>query len=139
LGQDHFDTYFSFAIIRNPWDWQVSLYFYILKDINHFQNKFINRIGSFDEYIRWRCAEEVRFQKDFVYSENGELLVDFVGRFESIEDDFRIICDRICIEARLPRLNASNHKNYRQYYTDETCELVRQAFEPDINLFSYDF
>ena len=139
IGKKAFDSYFSFAFIRNPWDWQVSLYKYMLKETTHHQHELAKSFGNFDNYIRWRCTEEVRFQKDFIYSSDGELLVDYVGRFENLETDFQTICTRIGIIASLPKLNVSNTTPYRQFYTDETTELVRKAFEPDITLFGYDF
>ena len=139
MGRAAFDSYFSFAIVRNPWDWQVSLYAYMLRTPCQPQHELVKSFGDFDTYIRWRCKDEVRFQKDFVYSESGELLVDFVGRFESLERDFQYVCSRIGASPALPWENASGLGPYRQYYTDETRELVRRAFEPDISLFQYSF
>lgn len=139
IGQKTFDEYFSFAIVRNPWDWQVSLYNYMVKTPTHYQNRFANKFPDFASYLRWRCAEEVRFQKDFIYSSEGKLLVDFVGRYEKIDDDFRLICDRIGIHTKLPVLNVSKTRPYQEYYTPELTELVRLAFRPDIDLFEYDF
>lgn len=139
LGEETFHSFFTFAVVRNPWDWQVSLYKYMLKQTKHQQHNFVKSLAGFDEYIRWRCAEEVRFQKDFVCSEDGELLVDFVGRFETIDRDFNAICSRIGISASLPRMNVSGTEPYREYYTEETENLVRQTFEPDVLRFGYDF
>ena len=139
LGIDLFNSLFSFAFVRNPWDWQVSLYKFMLKEPTHFQHDLVKKLGNFDEYIKWRCENEVRFQKDFIYSENNELLVDFVGKFENIDADFREICSRIGISASLPKLNVSNTKPYQEYYSDNSRELVRRTFEPDITLFEYDF
>ena len=139
LGRDVFKSFYSFAFVRNPWDWQVSLYKYILKSPEHPQYELAKDLGSFDEYIRWRCAEEIKFQKDFVYSQDGELLVDFVGKFERLDRDFRSICSQIGISASLPRLNVSNTRPYQQYYNEETNKLVMRAFEPDIHLFEYEF
>lgn len=139
IGKEAFDSYFSFAFVRNPWDWQVSLYKFMLKNKAHHQHELIKSLGSFDEYIKWRCAEEVRFQKDFICSEDGELLVDFVGRFENINADFETICSRIGISVSLPKMNISNTKPYQQFYNEETKELVRKAFDTDITLFEYDF
>ncbi len=138
MGRKSFDSFFSFAIVRNPWDWQVSLYQYMLKDTTHEWHDFTKRLGSFEKYIVWRCEEQVRFQKDFIYS-NGELLVDFVGRFETLNEDFEKICSRIGISASLPKLNVSNTKPYREFYSSETKELVRRAFDPDISLLEYEF
>lgn len=139
MGKEAFESYFSFAIVRNPWDWQVSLYRYMLKDPIHPQHELAKTFGSFDRYIQWRCHEEVRCQKDFIYSQDNQLLVDFVGKFETLDTDFRSICARIGIAAVLPKLNVSNETPYRQYYTDETRDLVRRTFAPDIKLFGYDF
>ncbi|MCF7908404.1 MAG: sulfotransferase family protein [Candidatus Omnitrophica bacterium] len=139
IGKNVFNSFFSFAIVRNPWDWQVSLYHYTLKDTSHFQHQLFKNFRNFDEYIRWRCAEEVRFQKDFIYSKDGTLLVNFVGRFEKIDTDFKTICSHIGVSASLPKLNVSNTKPYQQFYNEETKNLVRQTFAADIALFGYDF
>lgn len=139
IGRQTFDSYFSFAFVRNPWDWQVSLYNFMLKKNTHHQHDLVRKFENFDQYIRWRCQEEVRLQKDFIYSNEGELLVDFVGRYENLEADFQKICSRIGIEASLPRLNVSNTRPYQQFYTSETEELVRRTFEADIVTFGYNF
>lgn len=139
LGSEAFNNLFSFAIVRNPWDWQVSLYNFALKNINHYQHDLVKNFENFDEYIKWRCTSEIKFQKDFIYSHEGELLVNFVGRFENLDTDFKKICSHIGITASLPKLNVSNTKLYQQFYTDETRELVRHTFHPDIELLGYDF
>ena len=41
MGKEAFETFFSFAIIRNPWDWQVSLYKYMLKSFSHHQHALL--------------------------------------------------------------------------------------------------
>jgi predicted AAA+ superfamily ATPase len=66
IGRQKFSSYFSFAIVRNPWDWQVSLYNYMLENASHHhQRKLVKSFKSFDDYIGWRCNEEIRYQKDF--------------------------------------------------------------------------
>ncbi len=111
----------------------------MLKNTNHRQHDLVKNLGNFDEYIRWRCENEVRFQKDFIYSNDGELLVDFVGRYEDIDPDFEKICSHIGISTSLPKLNVSNTKPYQQFYTNETIELIRRTFSSDIALFGYNF
>ncbi|WP_044034115.1 sulfotransferase family 2 domain-containing protein [Microcystis aeruginosa] len=138
LGAEKFNEYFSFAVVRNPWDWQVSHYKYALKSETHHQHELTKNLGSFEEYIKWRCENEVRYQKDFIY-ENNELLVDFVGRYESLDNDFNEICSRIGISVSLPKLNVSNTKPYQSYYSEKSKELVKEAFEPDIRTFNYEF
>ena len=139
MGKDAFKSYFSFAIVRNPWDWQVSLYTFMLKSRRHRQHELAKSFGGFDQYIRWRCTHEVRYQKDFVFTPDGEQVVDFIGRFERLADDFHLICSRIGVSASLPKENVSRVKPYQEYYSEETKELVRRTFEPDISRFKYDF
>ncbi len=139
IGQKAFKSYFSFAIVRNPWDWQVSLYTFMLKDTSHYQHEIVKSFRNFDEYIIWRCAEEAGYQKDFIFSEQGEQLVDFIGRYENLAEDFEKICSNIGISATLPALNVSRTKPYQEYYNEKTVDIVRRTFAPDIHLFNYDF
>lgn len=139
LGREKFDSYFSFAIVRNPWDWQASLYNFMLKDPEHHQYQLIKSMSGFDEYIRWRCAEDVHFQKDFIFSPEGRQLVKFIGRYENLEVDFSAICEHIGVRASLPRLRVSKTRPYQEYYSRETIKLVRETFAPDIELFGYKF
>lgn len=139
IGFETFNKYFSFAIVRNPWDWQVSLYKYMLKEPMHFQHKLIKSLGSFEKYIEWRCKKEVRLQKNFVCSADGKLLVDYIGRYENLDYDFKKICKRIGIETNLQKLNISNTRAYQKYYNKKTIEMVRGAFAADIDYFDYSF
>jgi hypothetical protein len=137
IGMEQFKSYFSFALVRNPWDWQVSLFNYMRKKTEHPQHQLGLQFRDFDEYIHWRCAEEVRFQKTYICDQDDNLLVDFVGRYENLEQDFKTICGRIGIQAELPMLNVHKTKPYQEYYTAETIELVRKTFAPDIEMFGY--
>lgn len=112
MGQAKFDSYFSFAFVRNPWDWQVSLYTFMLKNKNHYQHNLAKSFSGFTEYIEWRCREDVRFQRDFVFSKDGKQLVNFIGRFENLEKDFNYICSQIGISVILPKFNQSGHRPY---------------------------
>ena len=139
MGRGTFSSYFSFAIVRNPWDRQVSLYTYMLKNTRHRQHELIKSLQSFDRYIEWVCAQDVTYQKDFVTSATGEQLVDFIGKYENLDADFGQICSRIGISATLPKLNISKARPYQDYYSQKTIDLVRGKFEPDISLFDYEF
>ena len=134
-----FDVYFKFGIVRNPWDWQVSLYTYMLNERKHRLHDTVKSFNSFDEYLEWRYTKPVTYQKNFLFSERNEQLVDFIGRFEKLEEDFNKICSRIGISATLPRRNVFNIKPYQEYYNKKTIDIVKKKLEPDIELFKYDF
>ncbi len=140
LPEDIFNTYFKFAFVRNPWDWQVSLYHYMLQYKEHPQHRLISKMKSFDEYIEWRIHNDMELQKDFLYDENGKILVDYIGKFENLQVDFNNICSRISInQTKLPIANPSMHTHYKDYYNKHTKDLISNAFQKDIEIFNYDF
>lgn len=137
LGESRFNRFFKFAIVRNPWDWQVSLYNYMLKNEQHWQHSLIKSMSNFEEYIEWRVNKDKHLQKEFVTDENGSLIVDFIGKYETLQSDFKKICDRLGIEEELPHLNVSKDRDYREYYTEKTKNLIFDHFKEDLELFSY--
>jgi len=134
-----FNEFYKFAFARNPWDWQVSLYNFALKDPTHHQHELTKSLGSFEKYVEWRVNEELRLQKDFVVDERGELIMDFVGRYEALERDFNEVCGRVGVSSRLPHLNKTPRKSYTDYYTSQTAALVAEAYKEDVEFFGYDF
>ena len=134
-----YEDAFKFAFVRNPWDWQISLYHYMKQEPNHYQHDFINNMKSFEEYLYWRINEEKHLQKEFVTDENGEIIVDFIGKLENIDSDLKNICDKLNLNVSLQHENKSKHENYKTYYTDKTRDMVYEAFKEDIELFDYTF
>lgn len=134
-----YGNFYKFAFVRNPWEWQVSLYHHMLQRREHHQHKLIKSMKNFDEYIVWRVNEDKVLQKDFITDLSGKIIVNFVGRFESLKDDFHHICNILKINASLPHLNASSHMHYHSYYNEETQRLVEENFSEDIELFGYTF
>lgn len=140
VGPEIYDNYFSFCFVRNPWDWQVSLYHYVLKDNTNQHYDIISSFKDFTEYIHWRCAEDVHFQKEYVLDEAGNQIVDFIGRMENLNEDFKKICQHLDLDVEdLPHLNKSVNKKYHAFYTDETRDLVARTYAPDIEFFGYEF
>lgn len=138
LAPKYFDNYFKFSFVRNPWDWQVSLYHYMREQKDHRQHQLVMS-QTFEEYIHWRVENDLKLQKQFMYDDKGNCLVDFIGKMETINEDFKKITDRIGINAVLPHSNKSKHKHYQELYNAETKALVAKYFYEDIELFGYDF
>jgi len=134
-----FEQFYKFAFVRNPWDWQVSLYHFMLKEQSHHQHEIAKSFRSFEHYLEWRVNENKHLQRDFVANEEGELIVDFIGKYETLERDFATVCDRLGLKCKLPHLNTSSHKGYKSLYTPETVALVAEAFKEDIEFFGYTF
>jgi hypothetical protein len=81
-------------------------------------------------------------QHRFVTDDTGAVVVDFVGRFESLSEDFDKVRLRLGIECRLPHEKRSARRDgldYRRYYTEEAQRVVAARYARDIELFGYEF
>ena len=84
-------------------------------------------------------SEDRHLQSEFVTDAEGRVIVDFVGRFERLAEDFAHVCRTIGVEAELPHVNPSRHADYRTYYSDHSRALVAEHFAEDIERFGYRF
>ena len=134
------NNYFKFGFVRNPWDWQVSMYHFMLQNKKHFQHDFMKNMKDFEKDIIWRVNKDKHLQKEFFYDDKGNCLVDFIGKFEDLEKDFNKICKKIGVKVELPFLNKSKRKkDYRKYYNEYTKKLIAEHFKEDIKIFKYKF
>ena len=146
LPREQFVRLFKFAFVRNPWDLQVSSYHHLRRERPHLVGD-----RNFEAFLRYKLDPQrpyqyhidtaIELQTDYLVDLHGNLLVDFIGRFERLEDDFGAICQRVGI--RQPELarkrQAVDRKDYRSYYTPETATLVAERFQPDIDRLNYRF
>ena len=146
LPAEVFNDFFKFAFVRNPWDWQVSVYHFILREPTSSTHEAVKACGSFEAYLEWAIKTPApypkgitKLQHEIITDAEGQLLVDFVGHYESLKEDFETIKQRLGIEESLPNLNQSNHRDYRDYYNDHTRELIAEHFRKDIEMFGYSF
>ncbi len=132
-----FNSYFKFAFVRNPYDWQVSLYFYMLQQKSHYQHHLIKEM-SFNEYLEWRVSNDLRLQQEQLVDQNGKLLLDYIGKLESIQEDFKFIASKLGIKCKdIPHHNASEHEGYLKYYDANSIQLVNKYYDADFLLFEY--
>jgi len=148
LPKEFFDALFKFAFVRNPWDLQVSSFHHIRRERPH----LLGGREDFEGFLRWKLDPErpyqyhidtsIELQRDYLIDLHGQVVVDFIGRYEHLEEDFAEACRRIGIRApALPhrRRAADRERDYRSYYNDRTAEWVAERFQRDIELLEYRF
>jgi hypothetical protein len=142
LPKDTWDSYFKFAFVRNPWDLVVSTYHFLKQNLEAttFEPdiRFLVTNLDFERFV-YIYATMNRDMSAMFTGPAGEMLVDYIGRFENVENDFAAICARIGIEAKLPHNNRSERTSYREYYTTVSRGIVERHFARDIERFGYSF
>ena len=129
---------YKVGFVRNPWDLQLSLYKYNLKYPAYRNTK--RDFGSFERFIMSAPEGEYPLgqQKRFLFDDSGHQLVDFVGRYERLDEDLRKMCSAIGLEhTKLAHHNATSQAHWPSHYTREMFEKVRRYVAPDIEAFGY--
>jgi hypothetical protein len=153
LAPSHFDGLFKFSFVRNPWDRLVSAYCHFQRE----QDSLLEDLGirAFRDFARWMVEDSQdyrgrkhvfvaavrRTQVEYLTGLDGVRIVDFVGRYECLMEDFRAVCARIEVPPpELPHKRNSHGKgDYRWHYDDATAELIGQCYHEDVGRFDYCF
>lgn len=142
FGERRFDSYYTFAFVRNPFDWLVSLFYYIRQSKAHRMHDLAANV-PFAEFLDLHVARRPATLLDFVTDDAGQIIVDFVGRFERLPENLATICKVLGLaETRLPHKNPSVQRrdpDYRSYYDDASRSLVESYFADDLSTFGYSF
>jgi len=140
----------SWAFVRNPWDRLVSLWAH---KIHRFAGKrkhspWLPRLStdmSWAEFVDWvastrhysRADEHVRPQRMFLLK-GSHYLAQLTFRFETLPATWEQL-RRMWGWPGLPRVNTSNHADYREMFTDAQRDKVARLCDPDADLLGYAF
>jgi len=114
------------------------LWQYVLRNSTNFDEFLLNCTDIIDDVDGKRSF--MYNQLDYIANEDGDIIVDFVGKFENLEQDINTVLKALRLESRpLPHVNKSQHRHYSVYYTEETKNLVAERYSRDIQFFGYQF
>lgn len=139
--EDLVKRYYKFAFVRNPWDWLVSQYQYILENPANFEYEEVRKFDNFSDYLKWRL-DSGRYDRQVDFVKNHWKQVDaHIYKFEALQESMDQICKDTGLPAiQLPHRNKSaRSKDYRSYYSDALAGEVQKVFWDDIHLFGYSF
>jgi hypothetical protein len=127
------DSYYKFCFIRNPYDKIISAW-------NH-----VNRYNiPFENYLNLKdTCNDVEYMHLFmpqirnIINERGLININFIGKFENLEEDFQTVLKNIgfknIVHEVAKKMNARPHEHYTKYYNqiilDRVNVLLREDFE----------
>lgn len=150
---------FKFAFVRNPWDRLYSWYSMIVNIgpektfYNYIHRNCCNFSGFLDltgvivddpyEFFNTNVpnVKSIAFnQLDYLTDNDGKLNVDFIGRFENLQEDYNFVCKTLNLKnVPLRRLNRSTNSDYRKFYSSKDAEKVYKLYQRDVEYFGYKF
>lgn len=130
--------YFVFSTVRNPFDRLISSWKYLESTKNRdLLDVLLNPPQEGADY-RHLTRPQVAILQDAA----GNLIPNFLMRFERLGDDFDIVCDKIGkprTALRKVNVGSSRERHYRPYFNTDTRHLAETLFRDDLEQFGYDF
>ena len=133
---------FVFSFVRNPYDRLLSAHKYLTGDFGNDGDKEYgkNLSKDFSFFVKNQLESNLGWLHFKPMSSWLDLEIDFVGKFENIQQDFDIVCKKIGISPQqLPHDNKTKHQHYSKYYNKDTCEIVGEIYKQDLELYNYSF
>ena len=155
FDKNAWNKYFKFAFVRNPYTHAISHWMFedknwsISKQNNN--NNFKNLTKkNFLIYLK-NLKRETNNKKGYyyemrpfsnIYTINGKIAVDFIGKFENLKKDVNKIKKILNLpksKFSLPHEKKNNTKNYLNLYNNESKKLVEEIWEKEFKFFNYSF
>ncbi len=147
IGQKKWDKAYKFTVIRNPWDKVFSQYkhHFNMKDKETVKKKI-----DFKDWVACTYGEpknKIYYKRPQMFLPNvewlknyeGKIDVDKIIRYENLNEGINGVFKTLEIDHELPHLNSTYKTNYRDFYDDETKQIISDWFHEDIKEFGYTF
>jgi len=151
--RDKFHSAFSFAITRNPYTRLYSAYYYLKNGGMNIIDRawwdiYLSKYKNFEifitegglEYAIKEKAEHFIPQYKFIYGDNDELLCNYFGKIEKIEDVEFYISEKLQKKIKFSKKNVVNKTEavISDIYTDDMLSIVNRCYEKDFSLLGYE-
>lgn len=141
---DAWRNYFKFSFVRNPFDFEISDYFWRTKglvgqiDFKDFLRRKLCGVAGPDRVI---SHPPINWP---IYTLNNEIVMDYVGRFEDLHEHVSIIGELLGLSLDLnsvPKAKSGIRKkvNPSEFYDKESIEMVYRLHKSEIEAFEYEF
>ncbi|MBT6808539.1 MAG: sulfotransferase family 2 domain-containing protein [Flavobacteriales bacterium] len=151
LFNEDFSEYFTFSVVRNPWDRLYSAFKFLEKgginihDRNAYE-QYLEEYKDFEDFVtnglnKKMIYEIMHFipQSEFICSKDGKIDVNYIARFENLKDDISKLSEKINNPIELDHHNSNKKVSYKEIYTSDMIKKVEEIYKMDIINFNYKF
>ena len=138
VGEETFERYHKFCVVRNPWDRAVSQFFFekygegmpgLPEDL------------AFSDYLT--TLPDTKLSDSWLYTIGGSLAVDRVLRYENLAEEWSNLLLSFGFDYMdLPRAKSENRrtkKHYSHFYDEVSLNRVNEICKWEISNFGYTF
>jgi hypothetical protein len=140
MNAEKWKTYTKFCFIRNPYERALSGW-------KHF-NIILKKNSEFHHYLNDKYnVSDIEFghifmsQRTQIMDYDGSCGVDIIGKFENLEEDFRIILNKIGFDTIIHYAKKENVSNTEgaenMVFEKKTIYKLNELFADDLELFHY--
>ena len=141
---------FTFCIIRNPFARVVSSYNYHIKQIEDRIEKYKKGATRKESYkAAWAARDTYKISFEEWLDTDPSILsdiqaekinrIDCILRLENINEDFKIIQEKLNCFDPLPNNNVTIHDHYKTFYNQTTRKIVEDRCSLDFKTYGYNF
>ena len=135
------DKYYKFTFVRNKFDLLISLYNYD-RQLN---GKYsLPSDITFEQFLNEQVGVRAGLYTDlidqyYLTHTNDKCMFDFIGQFDTYNDDLNKVCAQLGIVNTQERTNVGNYDRSKknEYYTEELKEIVKNKFPKEIEKFDW--
>lgn len=153
FSPSEFAEYFKFTFVRNPWDRLVSAFFFLKNggltaNDKSWSARNLSPYPDFETFVRKGIRKKnilsfphFRPQWSFICLQKERPAMDFIGYFENLEADFAFVRDKLKINSTLQERNRNSDRlrEFGDYYTAETRQVVAEVYAADVRVLGYTF
>jgi hypothetical protein len=151
LGNDY-KRFSTFSIVRAPWARTFSAYIFLMKGGLSEPDPQMGAIlkkecPTFERFIKeWLpqkgayCYQHFVPQHEFVCGWRNNVIVDHILKLEKLSDEWPVLASKLGLPSQeIKKSNVSSEKNYREFYDNESIDIVHGLYSNDIKLFHYSY
>lgn len=155
IYEEYWDSYFKFSFVRNPWDRMISMLKYGGNNnsqdgiyevyqkngeiqLDKYIKKYIN-IEYDSRFFHENQFNDFQTKNNTVYFNILENQMDFIGKYENLNEDFSLICKYIGVKnKKLKQIEKSNRKE-KVKYSEQSKKIIEDMCKLEIEYFDYSY